>query len=69
MPTLMMPALLTRMSTPPNSPDGGVDDAPPVLGLGDIQVHITGCVADFFGHRFAFGIQDVAEDHLGPLAA
>ena len=63
----MMPALLTRMSTPPNVVDRGGDDALPVVGLGDVEMYVTGRVANVFGDRFAFGVKDVAEDHLGAL--
>ena len=47
--------------------DRGRDNVLPVVGVGHVEVYVTGSTANVFGDRFAFGVQNVAEDDLGSL--
>src|SRR6202000_1817829 len=47
--------------------DRGGHHALPVAGRGDVKMHVTRCGANVFGDGLAFGVEDVAEDHFGPL--
>jgi hypothetical protein len=35
--------------------------------LGDVEVYVPRSVADLLGDQFAFGVKNVAENHLGSL--
>ena len=61
-----MPALLTRMSSPPSSLDGGRDGALPVAVVGDVEGDEPGRRAglrDGVGGRAPCVLEDVADHH------
>ena len=45
--------------------DGGRDRGVPLVGFGDVEVHVTRRVAELVGQRLALVVQDVADNHLG----
>ena len=47
--------------------DRGRDRGVPLVGLGDVEVHVARGVTDFVGQRLALVVEDVADHHLGAL--
>lgn len=48
--------------------DGGAYRRCPILGFGDVEMHVAGRGAELCRHRFALVVENIAEHHLGPLS-
>ncbi len=59
-----MPALLTNPVSPPEGLVGRGDGGIPLVGLGDVEVHVAGGVTEFVGQHLPRLVEDVTDDDL-----